>query len=140
MRRVSGSESTQILELERRLGQRTLRQLLTPSGERLMRPDRLDNLILGTGRIRPGDAERLALIQSNARAIENLERKNSDKPRWKTRRAIRDWLHNGKQKGPNYQDQDQETKQQQQQAIKALRYLGVDPSEGTYYVNRRKAA
>lgn len=140
MRRITGSESAQVFELERRLGSRTFRQVMTPAGKRLLRPERLENLLLQRGRISQEESERLQLVQSNARAIENLERKNADKPRWKVRRAIRDWLENGKAPGIDYKNQDQETKQNQQRAIRALRYLGVDPSEGTYYVRRRKAA
>ena len=140
MQRISPQESERISELSSRLGSLEFRTLLSQTGgtKRTMRPERLGNLTAGRGKITEAEAERLALISANAPLLENLSRKNQGKNKQKTRRALREWLTKGKEKGVRYSDQDKETRDEQQRAIKALRYLGIDPSEGTYYVRRRK--
>jgi DNA-binding CsgD family transcriptional regulator len=105
---------------------------------RLVRPERLSNWEQGRGKLTPEEADRLALISSNASLIEILARKNESKRSFKVNRSLRDWIANGKGKGVPYKEQDAETRAKQQAAIKALRFLGIDPSEGTFYVRKRK--
>jgi hypothetical protein len=102
---------------------------------RLMRPERLRNLTEGRGRISAAERERLALIQTNAPLLEKLSEKNRDKKPVQVRRALKDWIKSGKQKGEPYEKDSART----QAAIRALSFLGVDPSEGTYYVRKRKS-
>ena len=141
MHRISSPESERISELSSRLGPLEFRTLMSETGgpTRLMRPERLDNLIAGRGRISKAEQERLALIQTNAPLLENLSKKNANrKQQFKVRHALRNWLVSGKAKAVPYSEQDKEAKENQQRAIKALRFLGIDPSEGTYYVRKRK--
>lgn len=139
MHRISAQQSVRISELQERLGSARFRTLMTESDRRLVRPERLTKWMQGSGRISPEEAERLAVISTNASLIEILARKNEHKRSFKVNRAIRDWVTTGKAKGVNYKDQDSETRAKQQAAIKALRFLGIDPSEGTFYVRKRKA-
>lgn len=111
---------------------------MTGAGEsdRLMRPARLANLSRGSGRLTEGEAERLILVSGNAQLIENLALKNQSKRPYKVNRALRDWISSGKAKGVRQTEIDADKKRR---AIRALGFLGVDPSEGTYYVRKRKA-
>lgn len=139
MNQVTATDAKMIRELSSRLGSVEFRQLLTGEGQRLMRPERLENLSTGKGKISDEEMARLQTIHTNSAAVKNLLRKGAGKKRpYRTRRAVRDWLYNGKDKGVDYQSQDTETKEAQLKAIRALRFLGVDPSEGTYYVRKRK--
>lgn len=141
MDRISPQESGRISELSSRLGNLELRTLLSDTGgtKRLMRPERFNNLTSGRGRISAAERERLALIQTNAPLLEKLSAKGEGKQKSKVNRALRDWITLGKGKGVSYKDQSEDEKREQQRAIRALRFLGVDPSEGTYYVRKRKA-
>jgi len=80
------------------------------------------------------------LISSNSKNLENLavkgERLHGTGLPYKINRALRDWLITGKEKGTIYKDQDKQIREQQLKAIKALRYFGVEPSDGHYYVRR----
>lgn len=138
MQRVSATEAARISELADSIGPLAFRTLLTQEGSRLVRPERLSHLEAGTGRLSASERERLALIGSNRNELRNLSRKGPGKQEWKNRRAMRDWLVHGKEKGVPYKDQDKETRDREQKAIKALRRLGVDPTKGIYYVRRRK--
>lgn len=136
MQRISASDSTRISELVSRLGDRTLRQLLTPESKRLVRPERLQNLRAGTGRLSQADRERLRLVSANANQLVALKAHGKGKAEWRVNRAMSNWITNGKPKGVDYNSQDAETKSNQLRAIKALRYLGVDPQDGKFYVRR----
>lgn len=136
MERISRQESERISDLSSRFGGLEFRTLMSDTGgtSRLMRPERLRNLAGGRGRISAAERERLALIQTNAPLLEKLSEKNKQKNPTKIRHALRDWIKYGKQKGEQYPG----SKEDQQKAIRALGFLGIDPSEGTFYVRKRK--
>lgn len=138
MKRVSTAEAARISELVDRLGSTRFRTLITSPDSRLIRPDRLSNLREGRGKLSTSEREALGLVSTNSVAVENLARKNSGKRPYKVNRAIRNWLLNGKEKGVDYKEQEADIRERQLNAIKALRFLGIDPSEGTYYVRKRK--
>lgn len=140
MQRISASQSAEIKELLTHIDSLTLRTLLSEEDKRTLRPDRLQNLIEGRGRISRSEVLRLEDIRTNRVAIQNLSRKQAGKRKYEKPRKIRQWLYHGKAKGVDYKDQSTETKDDQLQAIKALRFFGIDPSEGTYYVRKRKLA
>ena len=134
---ISTEEAKQIEALSARLGTSHFRALMTtsPSGGR-MRPienRRLSKWTAGHGTLSQSERERLNALKTNSTAIQNLLKKNSGKQSFRVNRAIRDWISAGKGKGIRAGDKDKE-----QKAIKALRYLGVEPSDGTYYVRKRK--
>jgi hypothetical protein len=52
---------------------------------------------------------------------------------------LRDWVAHGKAKGVRQDKADDLEMQKKRRAVKALGYLGIDPSEGTYYVRKRKS-
>lgn len=140
MDRITPAQAARISELSNRLGSARFRTLMTADSERrLVRPERLENWRAGHGRLTPQENERLALVSANASLIEILARKNEQKRTFKVNRSLRDWIANGKAKGVPYKEQDADTRAKQQAAIKALRFLGVDPAEGTFYVRKRKA-
>lgn len=139
MRRISLAESERIEALSRRLGDRTLRQLLTKPGSRLVRPERLDRLSRGSGRLSDQEASLLQNVSRNSNALSALKTKGVKKngggaKEFRTNRALRDWLLNGKTKGFDTDRQSESEQDSKQKAIKALRYLGVDPSDGTFYL------
>lgn len=138
MKRVTPQEAARISELANRIGSTRFRTLITDPNSRLIRPDRLSNLQEGRGKLSASEREALALVSTNSVAVENLARKNGGKRPHKVNRAIRTWLLNGKEKGVDFKEQEADTRERQLNAIKALRFLGIDPGEGTYYVRRRK--
>lgn len=134
--RVSASEARTIRKLSSDLGERRFRTLMQSDYEPRARPiskKQLDNLERGTGRLNYEQQHRVALIQSNAGLLKKLGDKSSSKTNWRTNRAMRDWLVFGKDRGTPYD------KGTRKRAIKGLGYLGVDPTEGTFYVIRRKS-
>ena len=134
--RVTASDAARISELSDRLGSLTFRTLLTGTegaSKRLMRPERLDALVAGRGKLSEAERERLQLIATNAPAIRNLRKKNAEKREFKVNRALRNWVTGGKTKDQKKTDSDAEL-----DATKALGFLGVNPSEGSYYVRKRK--
>lgn len=137
-KKVTAQESERITELATRLGPLRFRTLMTGAGEsdRLMRPERLRHLESGSGTLTEGERERLELVSGNVQLIGNLAKKNTNKRAYKTNRALRDWISHGKAKGVIQDKSDEEKKHK---AIRALGFLGIDPSEGTYYVRKRKA-
>lgn len=137
MRRISASESAEILELARTIDPLLLRTLLSDEQKRLMRPERLENLESGKGRLSDAEAARLQEVRTNRQSIRNLARKTGGKQPFKDRHAIRTWVRKGKSKGVEFKDQNIEKRHEQLAAIRALRFLGIDPSDGTYYVKRR---
>lgn len=132
MERISAQDSARIQQLQARLGSQTFRTLMSQENRRIIDPRRLARWTEGRGILRSEEQERLALISANAPLLENLARKNEKKARWKRNRAMRDWIAHGKASG---EDNEPDAKK----AIRGLRFLGVDPSEGTYYVRKRKA-
>lgn len=138
MKRVSSSQSLRIAQLEQKLGSRTLRTILTSENQRLMRPERLSNLLTGSGKLSESEIDRLQLASSNAQQLSNLQKRGSGKLPWKVNRSLRDWLAYGKTKSQSWKDMSEEERKQGLKAIRALRFLGIDPSDGTYYVLKRK--
>lgn len=136
MKPVSGAERERLEQLSSRLGDRTLRQLLTPEGKRLVRPERIRNLSGGSGRLSEWEREQLRNISRNSNALVSLKKKGSGKREFKTNRALRDWLNTGKEKGVKFHDQEKDIREKQLTAIKALRFFGVEPNDGTYYVRK----
>lgn len=136
-RKVTASESERITDLATKLGPLRFRTLMTGAGEsdRLMRPERLRNLQRGSGTLTEGEIERLQLVSGNVTLVQNLAQKNPSKRPYRVNRALRDWIAHGKAKG----DISKQDPTKKHRAIKALGFLGVDPSEGTYYVRKRKA-
>ena len=133
--RVSQSDARRIADLESRLGSRTLRTVLSPE-TRLMRPERLDNLTRGSGKLSGEERDRLARVSANAQQIEYLQGKGQRRGNieWKNNHALRDWVAHGKERNaPRRDNRDRELK-----AIRSLRFFGIAPSSGRGYV--RKAA
>lgn len=129
--RITPDEAERIRELTTRIGDRRFRTILTNEGARLMRPERLTNLQSGSGRLSEADRKALDKAWSNRVAIQNLG-KRGDKlghKDFKTNRAIRTWLLHGKGSDQKRRKDDKEL-----QAIKALRFLGIDPDDGLYYL------
>lgn len=135
MQRVTTKQALRLSQLEQELGNRTLRQLLTQENQRLVRPDRLSNLVAGSGKLSASELDRIEAVSRNARLLKALKNRGSGKREFKTNRAMRDWLVHGRAKG-GHADQPEEDRWK---AIKALGFLGVDPSSGTFYINQRKA-
>lgn len=106
-----------------------------------MSPARMEHLASGTGRLSPREREQLAEIQQNKTAIQGLgkraDKESANKP-WKGNRAIRSWMLHGKEKGAANAPLGSPKRTGENEAVRALFFLGVDPSEGTYYVKRRK--
>ena len=139
MDRVSSGETKRLAELRSQLGDRTLRTLLTHEDKRLMRPERISNLLAGRGKLSEWERSRLQTVSTNAPKIKQLKAKGKGKREFQSNRALRSWLSHGKAKGVEYKEQDAPEKESQQQAIKALRFLGVDPGEGKFYVRKGSA-
>jgi hypothetical protein len=142
MKKISGSDANRLRQLEQRLGSRLVRTILTDEDRRLMRPGRMDNLIAGRGRLSADESERLTRLSANAQSIEALKKKRSSDERhglkrkdFKVNRAIRDWVNHGKERDA------QRTigENGEQNAIRGLRFFGVDPSEKHYYLRKVKA-
>ena len=134
--RISKQEAREIADLSSRLGSIEFRTLMSDTGgtTRLMRPERLSHLASGRGRISQAELERLDSISANSALLKKLSQKDpQEKRRSRVRHAMRDWLVAGKEKGEYQPD-----KEREQKAIRAFHYLGIDPSEGTYYVRKRK--
>lgn len=136
MKKVSAREQERLQSLSGKLGDRTIRQLLTPESNRLMRPERLNNLLAGRGKLSEREARQIETISRNSNNLSALKTRGAGKREFKVNRAMRDWLNNGKPKGIAYKDQDTAEKERQLKAIKALRFLGIDPSDGTFYVRK----
>lgn len=139
MARISRSDAKQIQQLEQRLGSRLVRTILTGENKRLMPPSRMDRLIAGRGRLSADERERLELLNANARSIGALKNKRTADERhglkrkeFKVNRSIRDWVLHGKERDA------QRTigENGEQNAIRGLRFLGVDPSEKHYYLRK----
>lgn len=111
---------------------------MSGGNQRLMRPERLANLKAGKAKLKPWEVERLQQIQRNSAALKGLKGKKEvpKSKEYQVNRALRTWLVRGKEKDIPYETQGRGTKARQQKAIKALRYLGIDPSEKHYYVRK----
>ncbi len=129
MQRVSPSEASRLSELRSSLGDRTLRQLLTQENKRLVRPERLLALERGTGKLSETETAQLRHISRNANQIKALKRRGEGKREFKVNRSLRIWLNQGKAKDEPLQEEEEKNR-----VIKALAFLGVDPSDGTFYV------
>ena len=134
--RIGVQNRQQLANLESKLGNRTLRQILTPEGNRLMRPERLSNLLSGRGRLTEDQKERIELAARNSRQLSNLQTRGEGKSPTRSNRALRDWLLSGKAKGTDYYKQSEDERKKQLKAIRALRFFEVDPTEGTFYVRK----
>lgn len=129
---------------------------MSGGNERLMRPERLDALASGRGKLKPWEAERLALVSRNAQSIGALQERYEERgplysarrkelsPRTKERignKALRTWLVRGKEKDIPYQSQGLKTRRSQQKAISALFTLGYDSTgnDAHFYVRKEAA-
>lgn len=135
MKKITARDTARISSLTTKLGDRTLRQILTPDGKRIMRPERVRNLVAGRGRMSEAEREALANATRNSQALAALKTRGAGKREFKVNRALRDWLTTGKSKGVDFK-QSSEERERQLAAIKALRFLGVDPADGTFYVRK----
>lgn len=152
-RSLTKDEEKTVRELEQSFGGRTLRTLLRPENPDQQKPERtrmlsvnrMANLAAGRGRITEGEAERLALLRRNRQAILALEKRGEKLGRmnFQTNRAIRTWLEHGKQRGTKETGrmsfrkdiQSRHMKKDEEiRAIRALRFLGVDVNDGTFYL------
>ena len=141
MAKISGSDAKRIQQLEQRLGSRLVRTILTGENKRLMAPSRMDRLIAGRGRLSKDESERLTRLSANAQSIEALKSKRTADERhglkrkdFEVNRAIRDWVLHGKER-----DAERTIGENgEQNAIRGLRFLGVDPSEKHYYLRKVK--
>lgn len=147
---ITRGEAKRIRALERDLDDYTFRLLMTGGNNRLMRPERLENLKAGRGKLQPWEKERLSLISRNAPAIGALKERREDQPLYSSRKkqlatqtkdravghALKDWLLRGKDKETVYDTQDRKSKSRQARAIRALHFLGIDPTEKHYYVRK----
>ena len=131
MKRISSSEAKRISELRSTLGDRTLRQLLTQEDKRLIRPERLAHLESGSGKLSESEARQLKAISKNSTLLKNLKAKAKEKREFKVNRSLRIWLNQGKAKDEPIQEQETKDK-----VVRALGFLGVDPTDGTYYVRK----
>ena len=139
MKRVSIGDRQRLADLEARFGNVEVRTLLTGEGNRLVRPERFQHLLSGSGRLSEAESERIKLLSTNSNQIKALLKKNENKKsQYKVRRAVRTWVTQGKSKGVDFKTQSAEDRERQIAAIKALRFLGIDPGDGTFYVQRRK--
>lgn len=129
--RITPDDAERIRELTTRIGDRRFRTILTNEGARLMRPERLANLQAGSGRLTEADRKALDKAWSNRVAIQNLGKRGDKLGRkdYRTNRAIRTWLLHGKTP-----DQKRRKDEKELEAIKALRFLGIDPDDGLYYL------
>ena len=154
--KVTRGEAKKIRHLRADLGDYTFRTLMSGGNQRLMRPERLDALASGRGKLKPWEAERLALVSRNAGSIGALIERNEERgPLYSARRkelssktkermrnkALRTWLVRGKEKDIPYNAQGMKTRRSQQKAIHALIFLGYDPtsSEAHFYVRKEAA-
>ena len=129
MQRVSPSDAKRISELRLSLGDRTLRQLLTQKGSRLVRPERLRSLESGTGKLSDTEAAQLRHVSRNSNQLKALKRRGESKREFKVNRSLRIWLNQGKAKDEPLQEEEEKNR-----VVKALAFLGVNPSDGTFYV------
>lgn len=134
MNRVTGSQSKRIAGLQSSIGDRTLRTLLAGDSKRIMRPERLAHLSSGSGRLSEAEAEQLERVSKNVGNIKALKRRGKNRRDFQANRAIRTWLTNGKRKGVDISLDDELGQERKRKAIRALRYLGVDPDDGAFYV------
>lgn len=132
MERVSRQQAQRISQLSNQIGERTLRTLLATGDKPILKRSRLENLERGTGKLTQTESDRLARISDNVASIKRLESKSADKREFKRNRSIRDWIVYGKERDTPYE------KGTGTKAVKGLYYLGVDPTDGTYYVKIRK--
>lgn len=138
MDRLSRAQTRRISELAETLGDQRFRALMKTSDTgRIIAPDRLARWQSGRGRLTAAEAERLQDISTNVPNLKKLAAKSEGKTRWKSNAAMRDWLAGEKEKGVPI-GPDEAKKARARRAVKGLGYLGVDPSDGTYYVKRRK--
>jgi hypothetical protein len=135
---ISKGDANRIVKLRRDLGDKTFRTMMTGGNQRLMRPERASNLAAGSGKLRPWERERLAVISRNSAAIKALKGKRevSSGKEYQVNRALRNWVVRGKDKDTDYGAQSPSKKRSQQKAIKALKFLGIDPTEKHYYVRK----
>ena len=129
--RISSEEAQRIEKLRSQLGARQLRTLLGEEKKRMMRPERIERLSSGRGKLSDRERKTLLQIEKNSVNIRNLTKRGNarDIQEFKTNRAIRTWLLHGKEKDAKRRKDDDELR-----AIRALRLLGVDVDLGTFYI------
>ncbi len=141
-RRIPRPEESDSLQfLSTRLDERQLRVLLRAENNDLTKPEktgmisrrRLANLLGGSGRLTEAEAERISFLRKNSQQIQSLNKRGRKEGRkdYQVNRAIRTWVDHGKGK-------DEAKTPEQIRAIKSLRFLGVDPDDGIFYVKGRE--
>lgn len=136
--RITRGQAHRIRELERELGDRTLRTLLTGGNERLMRPERLENLKSGRAMLKPWERERIALVRENRAGLKALVEKKEIKEsqQYKVNRAARTWLVMGKESDIAYDMQPRKQQRKQQRVVRALKFLGYDNLKDAPYIRK----
>jgi hypothetical protein len=138
--RITRGQSSRLRQISRELDDYTTRVLLSGSGKRIMRPERLENLKAGRGKLQPWEAERLRLVQANQGKLGKLKeyreddtfygsRKNKLSKQTKDRevsRALRAVVVRGKKTNIPYEMQPETERRKQQKAIRALHFLIPD--------------
>jgi len=135
MERVSKADATRLRNLEQRLGSRTVRTILTREDRRLMRPERMENLKSGRGKMSEDERKLLDTLSREAGQIKRLQSRRTSAQKagkkrveWKVNRSLRDWVQHGKERDAPGKDQ---------RVIRALAYLDVEPSDKTFYHHRK---
>jgi hypothetical protein len=103
-----------------------------------MRPERLENLTSGRGKLSVEEEQLVNRLSMNAQKVKQLSTRGSGKRDFKVNRSIRDWVQHGKSPDES-RPTTQGGKENEQKAIRGLRFLGVDPSEKTFYVRKARA-
>lgn len=129
--RLSNEEAQSIEKLRSQLGATQLRTLLAAENKRMMRPERLNKLVAGGGKLSDRERDVLKQVERNSRNIQNLTKRGDARSlqKFKTNRAIRTWLLHGKEKDAKRKKGPDELR-----AIRALRLLGIDIDAGTFYI------
>jgi len=135
---VTRGQAKRIRQLERQLDDYTLRTLLSGTNQRLMRPERLENLKAGRGKLQPWESERLTQIQKNSDSLARLKELREDELTTKPKkglqnRSLRTWLVKGKRGDVPYDMQPRKTQRKQHSAIRALYFLGAEPDASVAY-------
>lgn len=141
MQRVTPQQSEQIQKLEVRLGSLRFRALMTGENQRLMRPERLENLLEGHGRLSERERAQLGLIRRNSNKLVNLAKRESPRERkglrrreYEVNRELKNWLQHSKPKEQRT-DEWKEDDLHWWLALEALDYFDVDVDDKTYYVD-----
>ena len=133
--RISKKDSKSVANLSNKIGEKTLRQILSPEGGRLISRRRLANLESGSGKLTEAEQARLRSAAGNTRKIQTLKATNQSKRDYRVNRAIASWVQHGKTEDVEWSSLSGAEKEDGMKAIKALAFLQVDVTEKKYYLN-----